>query len=66
MLSEIRPSFEVVKEGRILNFISGYRRFVVNEILNLNLNLNLKSLRQVLGKNGVLRLLKSNRFNIKF
>jgi len=31
MLSVIRPDFEVVKEGRILNFLSGYRRFVVNE-----------------------------------
>jgi hypothetical protein len=27
MLSVIRPNFEVVKEGRILHFISGYRRF---------------------------------------
>jgi len=26
-LSFIRPLFEVVKEGRILNFLSGYRRF---------------------------------------
>jgi hypothetical protein len=29
MLRAIRPDFEVVKEGRILNFLSGYRRFVV-------------------------------------
>jgi hypothetical protein len=27
MLSVIRPSFEVVNEGRILHFVSGYRRF---------------------------------------
>jgi hypothetical protein len=27
MLSKIRPDFEVVKEGRILHFVSGYRRF---------------------------------------
>jgi hypothetical protein len=25
-----RPTFEVVKEGRILRFLSGYRRFVVD------------------------------------
>jgi hypothetical protein len=28
MLSVIRLSFEVVKEGWILYFVSGYRRFV--------------------------------------
>jgi hypothetical protein len=33
MLSEIRPSFEVAKEGRILNFVSGYRRFEFAEIV---------------------------------
>jgi hypothetical protein len=27
MLIVLRPSFEVVKEGRILNFVSGCRRF---------------------------------------
>jgi hypothetical protein len=27
MLGEIRPSFEVVNEGRILDFLSGYRKF---------------------------------------
>jgi|BarGraNGADG00312_1021997.scaffolds.fasta_scaffold94168_1 hypothetical protein len=27
MLSVIRPDFEVVKEGRILHFVSGYRKF---------------------------------------
>jgi hypothetical protein len=27
MLSVIRPDFEVVKEGLISNFVSGYRRF---------------------------------------
>ena len=27
MISVIRPLFEVVKEGRILHFVSGYRRF---------------------------------------
>jgi hypothetical protein len=27
MLRVLRPSFEVVKEGRILQFLSGYRRF---------------------------------------
>jgi hypothetical protein len=31
MLFFIRPSFEVVKEGRILHFLSDYRRFVVND-----------------------------------
>ncbi len=31
MFGEIRPSFEVVKEGRILNFVSGERRFLVRE-----------------------------------
>jgi hypothetical protein len=30
MQSEIRPVFEVVKEGRILHFVSGSRRVVVN------------------------------------
>ena len=30
MLSVIRPNFEVVKEGWILDFVSVYRRFVVN------------------------------------
>jgi hypothetical protein len=29
MLNVPRLSFEVVKEGRILNFVSGYRRFMV-------------------------------------
>jgi hypothetical protein len=28
MLSEIRPDFEVVKEGRILYFVSGDRKFI--------------------------------------
>jgi hypothetical protein len=28
MLSEIRPSFEVVPKGRILHFVSGDRKFV--------------------------------------
>jgi hypothetical protein len=27
MLSVFRPDFEVVREGRILYFVSGYRRF---------------------------------------
>jgi len=27
MLCPFRPSFEVVKEGRILHLVSGYRRF---------------------------------------
>ena len=31
MLIEIRPSFEVVREGRILHFVSGDRRFEVND-----------------------------------
>jgi hypothetical protein len=30
MLSVIRPDFEVVKEGQILHFISGYRKFKVD------------------------------------
>ena len=30
MPSVTRLSFEVVKEGRILHFVSGYRRFAVN------------------------------------
>jgi hypothetical protein len=29
MFHVIRTSFEVVKDGRILHFVSGYRRFVV-------------------------------------
>jgi len=29
MLSIISPSFEVVKEGRILDLVSGYRRFAL-------------------------------------
>jgi hypothetical protein len=33
VLSVIRPSFEVVKEGRILHFVSGYRKFLVNAAL---------------------------------
>jgi hypothetical protein len=28
MLGVVRPSFEVVKEGRILHFVSGDRRFI--------------------------------------
>jgi hypothetical protein len=31
MLIVFRPSFEVAKEGRILHFLSDYRRFVVND-----------------------------------
>jgi sugar lactone lactonase YvrE len=31
MFGEIRPDFEVVKEGRILHFVLGDRRFVVND-----------------------------------
>ena len=31
MLSVFRPSFKVVKEGRILHFVSGYRRFSIND-----------------------------------
>jgi hypothetical protein len=58
MLSEIRPSFEVVKEGRILNFISGYRRFVVNEILNLNLNLNLIRFAPCFGKKWIVLIIE--------
>jgi hypothetical protein len=30
MLSLIRPSFEVVKEGRIFHFVSGERRFILS------------------------------------
>jgi hypothetical protein len=30
MSSFIRPSFEVIKEGRMLHFVSGSRRFVLN------------------------------------
>jgi len=30
MSSLFRPSFEVVKEGRILNFLSGYRKIFVS------------------------------------
>jgi len=31
MLRFLRPSFEVVKEGRILHFVSGDRRFMAQE-----------------------------------
>jgi hypothetical protein len=31
MSSKIRPDFEVVREGWILNFDSGYRRIAVND-----------------------------------
>jgi len=31
MSSVFRPTFEVVKKGRILHFVSGYRRFAVND-----------------------------------
>jgi hypothetical protein len=34
MSSVFRPSFEVVKEGRILNYVSVYRRLVVNNRIN--------------------------------
>jgi hypothetical protein len=33
LVSVIRPSFEVVKEGPILNLVSGYRRFKFPEIV---------------------------------
>jgi hypothetical protein len=33
MLSVFRPSFELVKEGRILHFVSGSRRFEFSEDL---------------------------------
>jgi hypothetical protein len=40
MLSLFRPSFEVVKEGRIFHFASGYRRlFVSSKRLFMILNL---------------------------
>jgi hypothetical protein len=32
MLDFIRPSFEVVKDGRILHLVSGYRRFEFDDI----------------------------------
>ena len=31
MSGVLRPDFEVVKEGRILHFVSGYRRFVISD-----------------------------------
>jgi len=31
MSSVLRPDFEVVKEGRILHLVSGYRRFEVRK-----------------------------------
>jgi hypothetical protein len=41
MLCVISPSFEVVKEGRILHFVSGNRRFVVNnrKIQEINISI---------------------------
>jgi hypothetical protein len=33
MLSVSRPSFEVVKDGRILSFVSGYRGFEFADIV---------------------------------
>jgi hypothetical protein len=31
MLGVVRPVFEVVKEGQILHFVSGYRRFEIRK-----------------------------------
>jgi hypothetical protein len=31
LLSVLRPFFVVVKEGRILHLVSGYRKFVAND-----------------------------------
>jgi hypothetical protein len=33
MLYVFRPDFEVVREGRILHFVSGYRRFEFADIV---------------------------------
>jgi len=39
MLSVFRHDFEVVKEGRILYFLSGYRRFYSFNIITVSYNI---------------------------